>query len=621
VPLLTASNLSKHFGAELVLDGVSFSLERGEHTALVGSNGAGKSTLLRIVGGLEEADSGDVAVARDARVAYLPQEPDFDPAQTLYEIMLAEFSGVIAAQERLRTLEAEMSREHVPQHMEEYGRLQAVVEHAGYDYRSGIERVLSGLGFAQDVWYAPTGNLSGGQRTRANLARTLLADADLLLLDEPTNHLDIATLEWLEAYLRDLKRAFLIVAHDRYLLDRVTRRTIELSFHRADAYDAPYSRFLELKSDRLQRRQLEYGAQQRDIAKTEDFIRRYGAGQRSKEARGRQKRLDRLERIERPREEETLQFGLGRAARSGDIVLEERNLVAGYRDQPVIRMPEHVVVRRSQKIAVIGANGSGKTTLLRALCGDLPPLSGNVRWGARTSVAYYAQTPAGLRESHTVLEEILSVRPMSDEEARGFLGRFLFAQDDALKKVGVLSGGERSRVALAKLILSDPNVLVLDEPTNHLDIASRAALQYVLAGFGGTLVFVSHDRYFIDSLAEELWVVRDGQVVRHAGSYTEFAAGQARALDRAPRRDSREAVAEPPVARVDRLDDEAESLAGRLGQAAPTLALGQLSELIDRYADVLSSLQEAQKAWLVDIRQERRAFSESRDRSAAARQP
>jgi ATP-binding cassette subfamily F protein 3 len=617
--LLSVADVSKHFGAELVLDTVSFPLERAQHAALVGSNGAGKSTLLRIVAGLEESDSGAVSQTRGTRIAYLPQEPEFDPAQTVYEAMLEDFSEVIAAQERLRALEAGMAGGHTPGQIGEYGRLQALVEHTGYDYRERIERVLSGLGLGQDVWYTPAGNLSGGQRTRANLARTLLADADLLLLDEPTNHLDIPALEWLETYLRDLKVAFLMVAHDRYLLDRVTQQTFELSHHRLTVYAAPYSRFLELKGERTQRQRLEYDAQQREIARTEEFVRRYGAGQRSKEARGRQKRLDRLARIEQPRGEGTLQLRLGRPARTGDIVLEERALVAGYDQQPLVRMPEHVVVRRGSKIAIIGPNGSGKTTLLSTLTGNLAPVSGELRWGANVSVAYYAQSQAGLRDSRSVLEEIRSVRSMEEEQARTFLGRFLFSQDDSLKKIGVLSGGERSRVALAKLVLAEPNVLVLDEPTNHLDIGSREALRNVLGEFGGTVLFVSHDRYFIDALVDELWVVGDGRVLRYSGNYSDLAAGRLRPLDRTPRSAGTRQRAESPEGLVLRLEEEAQSLAGRLGQAAPTLALGQLTELSDRYSDVLDALQEAQQAWLADVRRELRAYSGSPGQSVAGR--
>ncbi|HEY8684947.1 MAG TPA: ATP-binding cassette domain-containing protein, partial [Chloroflexota bacterium] len=279
--LLTLSDVSKHFGAEKILEGVSLRIERDDHVGLVGSNGAGKSTLLRIMAGLEEPDSGTVGRARGLVVGYLAQEPEFVESDTLYEVMLAVFREAIEAQERNRELEDQMAQDdHGDALMEEYGRLQAIVEHAGYDYQSQIERVLTGLGFPAESWTAPISTMSGGQRTRANLGRTLLQDADVLLLDEPTNHLDIPAVEWLESYLRDLKRAFVIVAHDRYLLDRVTQRTVELSQRHLTSYDSPYGRYLQLRAERMERRQQEYEAQQEHIAKTEEFIRRYGAGQR-----------------------------------------------------------------------------------------------------------------------------------------------------------------------------------------------------------------------------------------------------------------------------------------------------------------------------------------------------
>ncbi len=619
--LITLSNVSKHFGAEMILDDVSFRIEGGDHAALIGVNGAGKSTLLRIIAGLEEPDSGMVGGARTSRVAYLPQEPEFEDTHTLYEALLDTFSEAIAAQERLRSLELEMAGPNADaEHVEEYGRLQTFLEHVGYDYEERIERVLSGLGLERDIWYVPVTQLSGGQRTRANLARILLLDADVLLLDEPTNHLDIPAVEWLENYLRELKRAFLIVAHDRYLLDRVTTRTLELSFHRIAEFDAPYSRYLGLKTERMDRQRIEFDAQQKQIAKTEDFVRRYGAGQRAKEARGRQKRLDRLERVERPEEEASVGLQLNRARRSGDVALELRELVAGYPSKPLVRLPEQVVVRRGEKIALIGPNGAGKTTLLRTLMDMLPALAGSVRWGARVKTGYYSQTLAQLDPSMSVLTEVQQIRAMSEEEARSFLGRFLFSGDDVFKTVSVLSGGEKSRVALARLILEEPNVLILDEPTNHLDITSRDALEGVLAEFSGTLLFVSHDRYLIDSVAEQLWVVRDGTLTRYDGAYTRYTSGHSKPLDH-PRRAPRPVTAdETSESRVRRLETEAESLADRLAQLASTASTSQLVELTGQYDDLLRDLQEAQGGWTVGVRAKLRESLESPVPLAAAKQ-
>ena len=608
--LLTVSNVSKHFGAEQILDDVSLRIERDDHVGLVGSNGAGKSTLLRIIAGIEEPDTGTVAGTRGLLVGYLEQEPEFVETETLYEVMLGVYREAIEAQERISALEVEMAGGNGDGTIvEEYGRLQAIVEHAGYDYRSLIERVLTGLGLPAETWGEPVANLSGGQRTRANLGRTLLQDADLLLLDEPTNHLDIPAVEWLESYLRELKGAFVIVAHDRYLLERVTRRTFELSQGRLTAYDAPYNRYLELRAERMERRQQEYDAQQEHIAKTEDFIRRYGAGQRYKEARGRQKRLDRLERIERPHEELPVHLALKGPARSGEIVLELRKLVVGYPGKPLIRLPEEVTLRRADHVALVGPNGSGKTTLLRTLVDALPPLEGTIRWGARTSVGYYSQTLGQLDERRTVLEEIQRTKPLGEEEGRNYLGQFLFSGDDVFKTVSVLSGGEKSRVALAKLILEESNVLVLDEPTNHLDIASREALQRVLSGFTGTLLFVSHDRYLIDRLAAELWVVQDGSMKRYAGTYSQYAAGNARPLDADAQRSSPSpsGASSSPDVRLQELQSEAEALAARIAELSVTTSVGQLTELTERYAGVLDGMRDTEDEWLRSIRKQFRA--------------
>jgi ATP-binding cassette subfamily F protein 3 len=606
--LVTLSDISKRFGAEEVLRGVSFRVERGDHLALVGSNGAGKSTILRMIAGLDEPNAGTLSRTRNLTIAYLPQDPDFGGAETLYEATLDVFRPVIEAQERLRVLEQQLAARHDPGLMEEYGELQTRIEHAGYDYRDRIERVLLGLELERDLWHEPIDNLSGGQRTRANLARTLLEDADLLLLDEPTNHLDIPAVEWLESYLRDLKRTFVIVAHDRYMLDRVTNRTVEVSFGRTEQYDAPYSRFLQLKAERTERQREEYDEQQRHIARTEDFIRRYGAGQRSKEARGRQKQLDRLERIERPQDSETVHLRLEPAKRSGELVLEARHLVVGYPDNPLVTLPEAVVVRRAERVAVVGPNGSGKTTLLRTLVGELPQLEGSIRWGSNTTLGYYSQSLESLDESRTVLEEIQAARPLGEEEGRGYLGRFLFSGDDVFKTVSVLSGGERSRVALARLILEAPNVLVLDEPTNHLDIASRDALQAVLSSFGGTVLFVSHDRYLIDALAQQLWVVGAGRMTRYAGGYSSYASGAAVPLDRDEPAASPESQASPRQ-RLDDLQAEVESVLARLGDVGSVGSLAHLTELMERYETVQRSLERAQTQWLDDIRQSLRSSS------------
>jgi ATP-binding cassette subfamily F protein 3 len=365
------------------------------------------------------------------------------------------------------------------------------------------------------------------------LARLLLEEPDLLLLDEPTNYLDLAALEWLEGYLIGWPGSLVVVAHDRYFLDRVVGRVWELASGRLEEYPGNYSRYVELRAERMARRLVEYQAQQEHIEKTEDFIRRYGAGQRHREARGRQKRLDRLQRLERPRELRTMRLSMQAASRSGDLVLASNKLVVGHRtDDGALRLcscPD-LDLRRGERAALIGPNASGKTTLVRTILGQLSPLAGEVRLGASLRVGYLAQAVGddGLDPQRTVLDEILDMENLPLEKARGFLGRFLFTGDEVFKRIGDLSGGERMRVALAKLTLAKPNFLVLDEPTTHLDMVSQEVLQEVLSEFDGTVLFVSHDRYLIEALATQVWAIEGESLHVHRGKYSEYVAEKAK---------------------------------------------------------------------------------------------
>ena len=535
--VITLQHISKSFGGTPVLTGVNLQFERGERVGLVGANGAGKSTVLRLIAGREKPDAGALHVARHLRIGYLPQEANFRSDRTLREAMLAVFHDLREQAARLRELEGRLGEAGSNPAawdtalLDEYttllGRFE---ERGGYTYEQRVEQVLSGLGFARDLWDQPASVLSGGQRTRARLARLLLEQPDFLLLDEPTNHLDLETTEWLETFLIGWRGGLVVVSHDRYFLDRVTKRTVEVIDGKAESYPAPYSRYLYLRAEHYRRQQKQYEAQQARIAKTEEFIRRYGAGQRSKEARGRQTRLNRLERLEAAPQRETLRgLNLGGVARSGEIVLSTVRLRAGYPGKQLLALP-NVQVQRGQRVALIGPNGCGKSTLLRTLMGELPPLGGSFAWGANVEPGYYAQSHEGLRRNRTVLEEIQEARPMGEEAARGYLGRFLFSGDDAFKKVGDLSGGERSRVALARLTLQRANMLLLDEPTNHLDIASRDALEGVLRDYSGTILFVSHDRYFIDAVATTVWAAEDGAVHVYPGAYSEYLEARAKGL-------------------------------------------------------------------------------------------
>jgi ATP-binding cassette subfamily F protein 3 len=533
--ILTANGLAKSFGAQDVFWDVSLQIGRGNKVALIGPNGHGKSTLLRLLVGLDTPTTGRVHRARGLRIGYLPQHPDLSSECTLYDEMLTVFADLRAQQAELRDLERAMAdparREWA---LARYGQMQTRFEMAGgYTYESRIRRVLSGLGFREEEHQHPISHLSGGQKTRVLLARLLLEQPDLLLLDEPTNYLDLAALEWLEGYLIEWPDSLVVVAHDRYFLDRVVSRVWELASGRLEEYPGNYSRYVELRAERMARRRAEYQTQQEHIQKTEEFIRRYKAGQRYKEARGRQKRLDRLERMERPRELRSMRLSMQAASRSGDLVLATRELEVGYRtaegDLRLFACPD-LDLRRGERAALIGPNASGKTTLVRTILGQLPPLAGEVRPGASLRVGYLAQAVGddGLGLKHTILDEILDVENLPPEKARGFLGRFLFTGDEVFKRISDLSGGERMRVALAKLTLTRPNFLVLDEPTTHLDIASQEVLQEVLSEFDGTILFVSHDRYLIEALATQVWAIEGESLHVHQGRYSEYIAERAR---------------------------------------------------------------------------------------------
>nr|MBA2285274.1 ABC-F family ATP-binding cassette domain-containing protein [Ktedonobacteraceae bacterium] len=507
--------------------------------------GAGKSTLLNIMAGREEADTGTVALARNARVGYLTQITNFQPQNTLREELLTVFDEIRSWEQELSTLAVELetsaARGDAARHeelLQRYSDLQARFEHAnGYTYEYRLQQVLDGLGFTREQQASPVMQLSGGQQTRAALGKLLLQEPDVLLMDEPTNHLDLAALEWLETYLSSWTGAMVIVAHDRYFLDKVVSRTVEMAFGHIEEYPGNYTKYLELREERMERRLREYEEQQAYINRTEDFIRRYKAGQRSREAKGREKRLNRMERLQRPKDFQEMHFEFKSGVDSGQVVLSTQKLVVGFPASVVLRSDEETELAnepkallrvadlqllRGDRVGLLGPNGAGKTTLLRTIIGELAPLSGQLYPGHNVRIGYYSQTHEGLNFQHTILDEIRLVGVLTEEGARTFLGRFLFTGDDVFKPISALSGGERSRVALAKLTLQGSNFLILDEPTNHLDLQSRQFLEEILGDFEGTLLFVSHDRYFIDRLATKVWVIEDGVLVPYVGNYTDY---------------------------------------------------------------------------------------------------
>ncbi|GAC1697742.1 MAG: ABC-F family ATP-binding cassette domain-containing protein [Candidatus Limnocylindrales bacterium] len=523
--LLAVQAVTRRFADRVLFSEVSFRLAHGDRVGLVGPNGVGKSTLLRIAAGLDEADAGGIALARGARIGFLQQEllVDVDGTVEAHARGAALHLGELEA--RLRELEGGLASGD-PTLLEEYADAQHHFEHAGgYDFEAILGRVLGGLGL-EPLRTREVRTLSGGERTRLGLARLLLDDPDLLLLDEPTNHLDLAALEWLERFLLEQDATILVSSHDRWFLDRVTART--LSFEPAPGgsarvieYRGGYSQYARQRADREAAQSKAATKQAGEIAKTEEYIDRFRAGQRSKQSRGRAKQLARLERIVDPIAATAHHWDLESAHLAGEKVLETTALAVGHGERVVVRTPP-LRVERGARIAVVGANGAGKTTLVRTLVGQLPALDGFVSTAPTARVAFLAQAQAELTGDETVLDALRSTTGLGEQDARGVLARFLFRGDDVFRSVGVLSGGERSRLALARLSVQEANLLVLDEPTNHLDLAAREALERVLTDFGGSMLVVSHDRYFIDKLASQIWDVRDAGLKRYEGGWTVF---------------------------------------------------------------------------------------------------
>jgi ATP-binding cassette, subfamily F, member 3 len=430
----------------------------------------------------------------------------------------------LAALEDQLSLAAARQTDDYEQLLEAYGHAQAEFEVAGgYTYETHINQVLGGLGFNEDEHDKLLAHLSGGERTRALLAELILEEPDLLLLDEPTNHLDLEAVEWLEETLMHWRGALVVVAHDRYFLDKVATRIWEMDSGHIETYRGNYTHFHAQRAARRERQLKEWEAQQEYVGKTEEFVRRNLAGQRTKEAQGRRTRLERfleVEAIERPREMKHIRLDLTTGIRSGDLVLATRDLVIGY-DRPLFASPD-LEIRRGDRVALIGPNGAGKTTFLKTLLGDVPPLGGKMRFGASVQVGYLAQAQAGLHNDQSVLDSVLEVQNLPLSQARSFLGRFLFSGDDVFRLIGTLSGGQRSRVALAKLTLQGANFLLLDEPTNHLDLTSQEILEGVLKDFPGTILLVSHDRYLVQALATHIWRVADSELIAYKGNYAEY---------------------------------------------------------------------------------------------------
>src|SRR5215216_3204874 len=571
--LITANSLSKSFGAEGLFANVSFSVAKGAQLALVGPNGIGKTTLLRILIGEEEPSSGTITRAKSLRIGYLSQEADFELQGELWDVCLEPFADLIRMQEELEKLEIEMSdpakRELA---LVRYGTVQHDFERrGGYVYQVRIKQVLTGLGFDPADFHMSLDHLSGGQRTRAHLARLLLSNPDLLLLDEPTNHLDIRAVEWLEGYLSQWDGASVIVSHDRYFLDHACNALLEMAISGSEYYRGNYTTYLNERENRWQHRFEIFESEKEKLLKEVEYIKKNISGQNTLQAKGKLKRLSRVvqaieqvgmdvvvssnwsqlgvetttspfsveeaeRRVRGLRPPQRLVPDLGlhlrSTQRSGDLVIRTKNLQVGYSDDLQRGMPGKLLfrapdieLRRTDCAALIGPNGAGKSTFLKTILGQLDPLAGEVLLGASLHVGYFAQAHESLDPEKTVLDEILAQAPgLLPYQGRDYLGKYLFSGDDAFKKISMLSGGERGRLALAKLALQDTNLLLLDEPTNHLDIPAQEVLQSVLDAYKGTILLVTHDRYLVDALATQIWEIDpdESHLTMFNGTYSQM---------------------------------------------------------------------------------------------------
>lgn len=520
---LVVDNLSKSFGVKTVFSGVSFMIDKGEKIGLVGINGSGKSTLLRCLLQNGYSDGGSVRFETGTRVGYVEQGFGNIGNGTLWQFMMNSCPEVLQLRERLQKLEARAAElkpgAELDGVLDEYASVTRRYEYIdGYNYEIRIKMVLNGLGFPEDVWEKPAQNFSGGQKTRILLAAALVKNPDFLILDEPTNHLDILMTEWLEKYLQDFKGGLLIVSHDRKFLDNVATRILEMEGGHLQSFKGNYTKYMAQKEIQTATLEAAYAAQQDYIARTEAYIRRFKAGIKSKMARGRQSQLDRLERIEAPVHNEEFELKLPPAPESAERVLILEDLTVGYKDNKLVKNI-NLVLRRGEKAALIGPNGSGKSTLLKTVLGEVAPLKGKAQTGNRVKVGYFSQSYERLDENQTVLDNFLTEYGMDDGHARSLLGGMLFHGDDVFKEIGTLSGGQKARLVLLKLVLDGANFLILDEPTNHLDILARETLEAALEAFDGTLLVVSHDRYFIGEIAGRIWEIENNTLQDYKGDY------------------------------------------------------------------------------------------------------
>ena len=620
--VLRVDNLGKAFGIDTLFTGVSFEVRRGEKVGLIGGNGTGKTTLLKCLLGLEPPDQGQVVLPAGETISYVEQDAGLGQG-TLYEELCSCYCDVLKWQDDMRRLEksiaVEKNKEVLASLMKDYsGTVEQFERNGGYEYENTVRKVAFGLGFTADDFSRPLDTFSGGQKTRICLARALIRQPDFLFLDEPTNHLDIDMVEWLEDFLLGYSGGVIIISHDRYFLDKVSGRILELENGTLTAYRGNYTEYLSQKAERQAALASAYEKQQAYITKTEAYIDRYRAGIKSKQARGRQSQLDRLERIVLPSEGARFDyFAFNPPSECAVRVAELDEATAAYGSK-VIFEKLSMLIRCGDGVALVGPNGVGKTTLLKLLTGDLAAVGGRVKLGSRVRVGYFSQEHEGLNTKQRVLDEIMLEFGFSEERARHYLGAFLFRGDDVFKIIGDLSGGEKARLAMLKLMLTGANFLILDEPTNHLDIPAKEAVEDAICCFPGTFLTVSHDRYFLDKVANCVFELSAGGLTEYAGNYSYYrekklaaeraaaipAVGkkqeksQAKKTERPPRRQDKERLLKKLEAEIAALETNIASLEVQLNDPASHADPSASKALADEYSQTQAALAEKYDEWM-----------------------
>ena len=625
--VIGASHLSLHYAEIEIFSDVTLQVNERARIGIVGPNGSGKTSLIRVLLGEQDYDKGEIFFPEHVRIGYVPQTAMDSGEGTIKDQIMSGFSELIKLEMEITKSALQIEKTEGSERKRSEQRYSTLLDKyesmGGYDYQNRMERVVQGVGLSEEVLNTPLEDASGGERTRAALASALLGEPDLLILDEPTNYLDFKGLEWLEDFLSHFSSAFIVVSHDRYFLDRVVKEIWEIDDCKLKSYPGNFSKYRLLKEEEIIRQEKEYQKQQDHIRREEYFIARYHAGQRSKEARGRARKLSRIERVEAPTSDEKVHISSVSASRTGQTVIKTMDLSVGYVHEGQIvnlfNVPDYEI-QKETTTAIIGSNGIGKTTLLKTILGEIPPIKGSVSLGHNVKTGYFRQGSDEIPEDLTVMEALLQIKNLSIGEARSFLARFLFKGEEIFEQVKSLSGGERGRLALARLLITEPNVLILDEPTTHLDIPSREALETMLQDFDGSVIFVSHDRHLISLLANNLWFVDDGQIHEFEGTYDDWLESNRKntfsnqkidqkielpvkksAKKKAPQNKKSKSVKPPSIdisESIEALENEIKQIEQKLDEASNSGDLDLIIDLGEKHASLTSKMEKALSSWV-----------------------